>query len=168
MTILNIDWDGLCKHLRDDSWEDIFWLRASATASEIDICIPRCKYRVKPHSSSWFSATCAAAIVIEITFFVCTNRINLNLKESSDRLAFVPKGFLKLPNMHMLIKQKSLIISQKLGPWEFWQNANSVLNLLCLLCSTIRRCPELLHLIKQNCLLNTFLKTLILMTQASL
>ena len=63
---------------------------------------------------------------IEITFFVCTNRINLlNLKESSDRLVIVPKGFLKLPNLHVLIKQKSFT-SQKLGSWDFWLIANSV------------------------------------------
>ena len=45
---------------------------------------------------------------IEITFFVFTNRINLlNLKESWDRLVIIAKGFLKLPNLYMLIKQKS-------------------------------------------------------------
>ena len=46
--------------------------------------------------------------LIETTFFVCTNRIILlNLKESSDRLVIVTKKFLKLLNLHMLIKQKS-------------------------------------------------------------
>ena len=115
MTILNAGWDGLCNHLRDGSWEDTIKLCASATTSEIcewvqvgnDVCTPHCKYWVRLHSSFWFSATCAAAIVIEITFFICTNKINLNLKESSDKLIFVVKGFLKLPNLHMLIKQKS-------------------------------------------------------------
>ena len=28
------NWDGLCDHLRDVSWEDIFKLSASAAASE--------------------------------------------------------------------------------------------------------------------------------------
>ena len=28
------DWDSLCDHLRDDPWEDIFKLEASAAASE--------------------------------------------------------------------------------------------------------------------------------------
>ena len=28
------DWDGLCNHLRDVTWEDIFKLSASAAASE--------------------------------------------------------------------------------------------------------------------------------------
>ena len=52
-------------------WEDIFKLGASAAASElcewvqvgIDVHIPHHKYQVKPHSSPWFSASCAAAIV---------------------------------------------------------------------------------------------------------
>ena len=44
---------------------------------------------------------------MQITFFIFTNRINLlNIKESSDSLAIVTKGFLKLSNFHMLIKQK--------------------------------------------------------------
>ena len=65
------DWDGLCDHLRDVPWEDIFKLSASAAASEFcewvqvgtDVCIPHRKYQVKPHSSLWFSAASAAAIV---------------------------------------------------------------------------------------------------------
>ena len=46
------DWDGLCDHLRDVPWEDIFKLGASAAASEffkwvqvgIEASIPRQKY----------------------------------------------------------------------------------------------------------------------------
>ena len=65
------DWDGLRDHLRDVPWGDIFKLSASAAATEfcewvqvgIDVYIPHCKYQVKPHSSPWFSAACAAAIV---------------------------------------------------------------------------------------------------------
>ena len=82
-------WDGVHDHLRDIPWEDIFKVSTSAAASElcewvqvgIDVYIPHCKYQVKPHSSPWFSAACAAAIVHRNHFFVCTNRINLlNLK----------------------------------------------------------------------------------------
>ena len=81
------DWDGLCNHLRDSLWEDIFKLDASAAASEfcewaqvgIDLYIPHRKYQVKPHSSAWFSAACAVAIVHRNHFFVCTKRINLLL-----------------------------------------------------------------------------------------
>ena len=65
------DWDGLCDHLRDVPWEDILKLGAStaSTASsefcewvQVGIDVYR-KYQVKPHSSPWFSAACAAAIV---------------------------------------------------------------------------------------------------------
>ena len=72
------DWDGLCDHLRDVPREDIFKLSASAATSEfckwvqvgIDVYIPHCKYQVKPHSSPWFSAPCAAAIVHRNHFFL--------------------------------------------------------------------------------------------------
>ena len=83
------DWDGLRDHLRDVPWEDIFKLSASAAASEfcewvqvgIDVYITHHKYQVKPHSSPWFSAACAIAIVHRNHSFHCTNRINLlNLK----------------------------------------------------------------------------------------
>ena len=65
------DWDGLRDHLRDVPWEDIFKLSASAAASEfceriqvgIDVYITHHKYQVKPHSSPWLSAACAAIIV---------------------------------------------------------------------------------------------------------
>ena len=71
------DWDSLHDHLRDVPWEDIFKLGASAAASEfcewvqvgIDVYIPHRKYQVKPHSSPWFSAACAAAIVHKNHFF---------------------------------------------------------------------------------------------------
>ena len=71
------DWDGLRDHLRDIPWEDIFKLSASAAASEfcgwsqvgIDVYIPHRKYQVKPHSSPWFSAACAVAIVHRSHFF---------------------------------------------------------------------------------------------------
>ena len=54
-----VDWDGLCDHLRDIPWEDIFKLSASAATSEfcewvqvgIDVYIPYQKYQVKPHES---------------------------------------------------------------------------------------------------------------------
>ena len=43
----------------------------------INVYIPHHqKYQVKPDSSPWFSAACAAAIVQRNQFFVCTNKIN--------------------------------------------------------------------------------------------
>ena len=71
------DWDGLCHHLRNVPWEDIFKLGASAAATEfcewvqvgIDVYIPHRKYKFKPHSFPWFLAACAAATVHRNHFF---------------------------------------------------------------------------------------------------
>ena len=71
------NWDGLRDHFRDVPWEDIFKLSVSAAASEfyewvqvgIGVYIPHRKYQVKPQSSPWFSAACAAAIVHRNYFF---------------------------------------------------------------------------------------------------
>ena len=69
-------WNGLCDHLRDVSWEDIIKLSASAARGfcewvqvGTDVYIPYLNYQVKPHSSPWFSAACAAAIVHRNHFF---------------------------------------------------------------------------------------------------
>ena len=71
------DWYGLCDHLRDVPWEDIFKRTASAAASEIfkwlqvgiDVNIPHCKYQVRSHLPPWFSAACVAAMVHRNQFF---------------------------------------------------------------------------------------------------
>ena len=91
------DWDGLGDHLRDVPWEGIFKLGGFAAASEfcewvqvgIDVYIPRCKYQVKPHSSPWFSAACAAAIVHRNHFFRLyqqnkTSESNRKFRQSSN------------------------------------------------------------------------------------
>ena len=65
--------------------------------------------------------------LIEITFFIYTNRINetnVKFRQASNSW----KGVLKLPNLQMLIKQKKSIASQKLGSWDFWRIANIVYN----------------------------------------
>ena len=88
----------------------------------------------------------------------------------SDRLAIVAKGFLKLPNLHMLLKQRNLSLPSNLVLRTFGKLLtvfSTKVNLLYLLYSTAQRCCLLL-LTKQNCLLNTCLRTLILMTQVSL
>ena len=72
------DWDDLCDNLRDNPWEDIFKLSASAAASEffewvqvrIDVYIPHRKCQVKPHSSPWFSAACSVVIVCRNHFLL--------------------------------------------------------------------------------------------------
>ena len=173
------DWDGPCDHLRDVPCKDIFNLSASPAASEfcewvqVGICvyIPHCRYQVNPKSSTGFSAACVAAIVHRYHFFVFTNRINLlNRKCSSDRLVIVALGFLKLPNLHRLLKQKSPSLPRNLGLGTFGKLLivlSTMLFLLYLLYSTDQRC-YLLHLIKQNFLLKTFPRTQILMTLVSL
>ena len=78
--------------LRDVPWEDIFKLGASAAASEfcelvqvgINLSIPHRKYQVKAHSSPWFSAACAAAIVHRNHFF----HLHQNDKSSESKVKF--------------------------------------------------------------------------------
>ena len=173
------DCDGLCDHFRDVPWEDIFKLSASTAASEfcewvqvgIDVYIPHRKYQVKPHSSLWFSAACAAAIVHRNHFF----RLYQKDKSSESgvnlvRLVIVAKGFLKLPNLHMLIKLKSPSLPRNLALGTFGELPilfSTKVNLLYHLYSTAwRYC--FLYLIKQNCLLKTFVRILMLMIQVSL
>ena len=134
-------------------------------------CIyPSSQYQVKPHSSTWFSAVSAAAIVHRNHFF-CFYQQNKysESKVSSDRLVIVAKEFLKLPSLHMLIRQisPSLPRNEALETFgEFPIVLSTKVNLLYFLYSTDWKCC-LMHLIKQNCLLKTFLRTLILMTRVS-
>ena len=131
------DWDGLCDHLRDVPWEDIFKLSASAAASEfcewvqfgINEYIPHRKYKVKPCSSPWFSADCAAAIVHRNHFF----RLYQQNKSSESKVKFIQpsnrsKRVLEAAKLAYATKTKESITSQKLGSRDFWRIANSVLN----------------------------------------
>ena len=131
------DWDGLRDHLRDVPWEDIFKLSASAAASEfcewvhvgIDVYIPHRKYQVKPHSSPWFSAVSAAAIVHRNHFF----RLYQQNKSSQSKAKFRQainscETVLEAAKLAYATKIKEFITSQKLGSLDFWQIANSVLN----------------------------------------
>ena len=79
----------------------------------------------------------------------------------------VAKGFLKLPNFHMLIKQESITF-QKLRSWDFWQIPNSVLSKGKSAILPLFNGPEgLSSALDKTKLLKTFLRTLILMTQIS-
>ena len=81
----------------------------------IDVYIPHRKYQVKPRLCPWFSAACAAAIVNRNHFFPFYQKDKSSDSKVKFRgLVIVAKGFLKLPNLHTLIKQKSFT-SQKLG-----------------------------------------------------
>ena len=131
------DWDGLHDHLRDVPWEDIFKLSASAVASEfcewvqvgIDVYIPHRKYQVKPRSSPWFSAACAAAIVHKNHFFCLyqqnkSSESKAKFRQASNRC----KRVLEVAKLACTTKTKESITSQKLGSQDFWRIANSVLN----------------------------------------
>ena len=71
------DYGGLCDHLRDVPWEDIFKLNASTATSEfcewvqagINVYISPKNYQVKPHSSPWFVAASGVPIVHRNHFF---------------------------------------------------------------------------------------------------
>ena len=155
------DWDGLHDHSKDVPWEDIFKLSTSDAASEfcewvqvgIDVYIPHRKYQVKPHSSPWFSAACAAAIVHRNHFFCLYQRekssdSKVMFRQSSNRC----KRVLEVAKLAYANKTKQSITSQELCSRDFWQMAISVLNKGK---SAIIRCC-LLHLINQNCLLKNF------------
>ena len=131
------DWDGLRDHLRDVPWEDIFKLSASAAASEfyewvqvgIDVYIPHRKYQVKTHSSPWFSAGCATAIVHRNHFFPLyqqnkSSESKVKFRQASNRC----KRVLEAAKLAYATKTKESITSQKLDSRDFWRIANSVLN----------------------------------------
>ena len=131
------DWDGLRDHLRDVPWEDIFKLGASAAASElcewvqvgIDVYIPHRKYKVKPHSSPWFPAACAAAIVHRNHFFHLYQREkSFDSKVKFTQASNHCKRVLEAAKLAYANKTKESITSQKLGSCDFWRIANSVLN----------------------------------------
>ena len=130
------DWDGLRDHLRDVLSEDIFKLCASAAAIKyfewvqvgIDVYIHHCKYQIKTHSSSWFSAACAAAIVHRNHFFYLhqgnkSSESQVKLRQDSNRC----KIALEAVKLAYATKTKESFTYWKLGSWDFWCIANSVL-----------------------------------------
>ena len=117
-------------------WRIIFKLSASAAASEfcewvqfkIDVYIPHHKYQVKPHSSPWFSAACAAAIFHRNHFF----RLHQQNRSSKSKLKFrqainLCKRILEAAKLAYATKTRESITSQKPGSRNFWRIANSVL-----------------------------------------
>ena len=113
------DWDGLHDHLRDVPWENIYNLDASTAASEF--CEPHRKYQIKPHSSPWFSAAFAAAIVHRNHFF----RLYQQNKSSESKVKFRQasnrcKRVFKAAKLAYATKTKESITSQRLGSRDFW------------------------------------------------
>ena len=87
----------------------------------IDLYIPHRKYQVKPHSSPWFSAACAAAIVYRNCFF----HLYQKDKSSQSKVKFrhasnCCKRVLEAAKIPYANKAEESITSQKLGSWEFW------------------------------------------------
>ena len=95
----------------------------------IDVYIPHRKYQVKPHSSRWFSATCAADIVHRNHVFRFYQRdqcsdSNVKFRQTSNRYNRLLEG----AKLAYANKTKDSITSQKLGSRDFWRIANSVPN----------------------------------------
>ena len=108
--------------MRDVPWEDIFKLSASAAAREFfewfqvgpDVYISHRRYQVKPHSSSWFSASCAVAIVHRNHCF----RLRKQNKSSESKAKFRQasnrcKRVLEAAKLTYATKTKESITSQK-------------------------------------------------------
>ena len=123
--------------MRDVPWEDIFKFGASAAASEFcewvqigtDVYIPHRKHQVKPHSSSWFSAACAAALVHSNHLFCLyqtgkSSDSKAKFRQASNR----SKRVLEAAKLAYANKTKESITFQKLGSRDFWRIANSALN----------------------------------------
>ena len=112
-----------------------FKLSASAAASEfcewvqigIDVYIPHSKYQVKPHSSPWFSAACAAAIRNYFFYLYQKDRF------SESKVKFRPasnhcRRVIEAAKLAYANKTKESITSQKLGSRDLRLIANSILN----------------------------------------
>ena len=83
---------------------------------------------MKPHSSPWFSAACAAAIAHRNHFFCLyqtekSSDSKVKFRQASNRC----KRVLEAAKLAYANKKES-ITSQKLGSHDFWQIANSNLN----------------------------------------
>ena len=124
----------------------------------IDVYIPHHKYQVKRHSSPWFSAACTAAIAHR-SYQQNKSESKVNFRQASNHCRRILEAAKLYAN-----KTKESITSQKLDSWNFWR---ITFRSYTYKSAIPRRCC-LLHLIKQNCLLKTFLGTLNLMSQVSL
>ena len=135
----------------------------------IDVYIPHRKYQVKSHSSPWFSAACVSAILHRNPFFHLyqkdkSSESKVHIRHASNRCKWV------FETAKLAYANKSTSLPRNLALRTFGELPivfATKVNLLYLFYSTTQRCC-LLHLIKRNCLLETFLRTLTLMTQVSL
>ena len=130
----------------------------------IDVYIPHRKHQVQPHSFPWFSAICVAARVHRNHFFCLYQKD----KPSDSKVKFEQafnrcKRVLEAAKLAYAHKQKSQLLLRNftlINLGKLLIVFSTKVNLLFLLYSMAQRCC-ILDLIKQNCLLKTFLKTLI-------
>ena len=131
------DWDGFRDLLRDVHWNNIYKYDASRAACEfsewlqvgIDTYTPNGKYQVKPHLSLLFSPSCAAAIAHRNNFFHLYQRD----KSAGSRALFRQasnccKRVIESAKKRYVEMKKEFIFSHKVGSYDFWRIANSVLN----------------------------------------
>ena len=90
-------------------------------------CIPYC-IRIKPNLSLWFSAACAAVIVHRNQFCLYQQNKSCESKVKFRQASNCCKRVLEAAKLVYATKTKESITSQKLGSWDFWRIANSVLN----------------------------------------
>ena len=86
----------------------------------IDVYIPHRKYQVKSHSSPWFSAACAAAIVHTNHFFHLYQKDNsFDCKVKFIQVSNCCKRVLDAAKLPYAIKQKSPLRPRNLAPGTF-------------------------------------------------
>ena len=95
----------------------------------IDVYIPHCKYQVKPHSSPWFSATFAAAVVHRNhSFHLYQQNKSSESKGKFRQASDCCKRVFEAVKLALANKIKKYSTSQKLGFQDFWQIVNIVLS----------------------------------------
>ena len=131
------DWDGLRDHLRDVPWSDIFSHDTTFAAKElsewveigIDCYIPHRKFQLKPHSSPWFTPSCAAASAHRNHYFHRYHRdaTPANKKLFNDSRNHCKRVITEARSSYAEAARHS-IASQRIGSRDFWRICNSVLN----------------------------------------
>ena len=103
------DWDNLFDHSWDVPWENVFKLGVAVTTAEFnnwsrwELMYISFTLYIRSYLNHFNGFCCLSSL--ESVNIICTNRKNLvHLKWSLDRLVIVANGFLKLPNLFMLIK----------------------------------------------------------------
>ncbi|XP_065640981.1 uncharacterized protein LOC136073297 isoform X1 [Hydra vulgaris] len=130
------DWDSFRDFLCDGPWADVFSLSADKCASYVtswiqagmEAFIPLRLFQVKPHSTPWFSLSCAAAISNRNHFFHLFQKNNsLENKQVFIIARNRCKKVLSDAKLHYSQFTKSCILSQKLGSKDFWKSSTALL-----------------------------------------